>query len=388
VRFWVTIALGFLAIQAAISGEALRPGDNFELGGRKATLKRLDTLPLVESEYTKRFKFDSYSNPKLKQLRERWKLDAVVGPGRDEFDRQVLLMDWTHRQFRRFGRPSTSAKGALDILEGIEQGHTFFCSHYAHVLVSNAASLGWVDRELALRRHQGTAQVGGSTEHSVTEIWSNQHRKWVMLDPTSNMFLEKDGVPLNAYEIRQEWFYHDGTNLVFVIGKERKRYKKSDLPIFLQRFAGFGDLAVNPDELDKYGFIGYIPNTDLMDAGEDYAEMFIVKDKLCEGTRWHVRATPANPAVDPYFPIGQAALEIRIEGDQIKVSLKTLTPNFKRYEVQFDSGEWKPCRENFVWPPLHPGANQLSARTINEFGVTGPVSTAEIEVDPKPNELF
>ena len=35
-------------------------------------------------------------------------------------------------------------------------------------------------------------------EHSVTEIWSNQHRKWVMLDPTSNMYLEKDGVPLNA----------------------------------------------------------------------------------------------------------------------------------------------------------------------------------------------
>ena len=382
------VAVQFLALQAASSGEALRPGDNFELGGRKAALKRLDTLPFVKSDYTERFKFDSYANPKLKQLRERWKLDEVVGPGGDEFDKQVLLMDWTHRQFRKFGRPSTSAKGALDILEGIEQGHTFFCSHYAHVLVSSAASLGWVDRELALRRHQGTARVGGSTEHSVTEIWSNQHRKWVMLDPTSNMYLEKDGIPLNAYEIRQEWFYHDGTNLVFVIGKERKRYKKSDLPIFLQRFAGFGDLAVNPDELDKYGFIGYIPNTDLMDAGEDYAKMFITKDKLCEGTKWHVRPAPADPAVDPYFPIGQTALEIRIESDEIKVSLRTLTPNFKRYEVQFDSGGWKPCQENFVWPPLHPGSNKVSARTINEFGVTGPVSTAEIEVDPKPSELF
>lgn len=387
-RFWVIVAIQFLALQAASSGEALRPGDNFELGGRKASLKRLDTLPTVESEYTKRFKFDSYANPKLKQLRERWKLDEVVGPGQDEFDKQVLLMDWTHRQFRKFGRPSTSAKGALDILEGIEQGHTFFCSHYAHVLVSSAASLGWVDRELALRRHQGAAHVGGSTEHSVTEIWSNQYRKWVMLDPTSNMYLEKDGIPLNAYEIRQEWFYHDGTNLAFVIGKERKRYKNSDLPIFLQRFAGFGDLAVNPDELDKYGFIGYIPNTDLMDAGEDYAKMFITKDKLCEGTKWHVRPAPADPAVDPYFPIGQTALEIRIESDEIKVALKTLTPNFKRYEVQFDSGGWKPCRDNFVWPPLHPGSNQLSARTINEFGVMGPVSTAEIEVDPKPSELF
>src|SRR2546422_8099566 len=104
-----------------------------------------------------------------------------------------------------------------------------------------------------------------------------------MLDPTSNMYLEKDGVPLNAYEMRQEWFYRDGTNLTLVIGK--RKYKKSGLPIFLKRFDGFGDLAVHTDELDKYGFIGYIPNTDLMDAGFDYARMFIVKDQLCDGTK-------------------------------------------------------------------------------------------------------
>jgi hypothetical protein len=35
-----------------------------------------------------------------------------------------------------------------------------------------------------------------------------------------------------------------------------------------------------------------------MDAGLDYAKMFIVKDELCEGTRWHQRTVPANPAVD------------------------------------------------------------------------------------------
>ena len=256
--------------------------------------------------------------------------------------------------------------------------HTFFCAHYAKLFVSGATSLGWVDRELALRRHQGTAK-GGSTEHSTTEIWSNQHRKWVMRDPTSNMYLEKDGVPLSAYEIRQEWFYRDGTNLVFVVGKERKNYKKSDLPIVLQRFAGFGDLAVNPDELDKYGFTAYIPNTDLMDSGYDYAKMFIVKDKLCEGTKWHVRTVPANPAVDPYFPIGQAALNLVVESTNIKVALKTLTPNFERYEVRIDAGGWNPSRDSFAWT-AHPGLNRLEARTVNQFGVTGPISTAELQV--------
>jgi hypothetical protein len=307
----------------------------------------------------------------------------VVAPGRDEFDRQILLLDWTHRQFKRFGRPSTGARGALEVLAAVEAGHTFFCAQYAEVLVSAAASLGWIDRPLALRRHQGVARVGGSTEHSVTEIWSNQYRKWVMLDPTANLYLEKDGVPLNAFEIRTEWFYQDGTNLVFVVGKERKRYRKSDLPIALAHFEGFGDLAIHPDELDKYGFLGFIPNTDLMDSGYDYGGMFIVKDALCDGTTWHTRTLPKNPAVDPYFPVGQAALSLRAGAGELHVALATFTPNLDRFEVRFDAGGWRPTPPDFVWP-LHPGRNRCEARTVNRFGVTGPLSRAVVSVTPSP----
>ncbi len=375
------VVLGFASSLLAQSGvEPLKEGAAVPWHGRTATLKRLDSLPYVESDYTKRFRFDSFDNPKLKELRERYYLDEVVGSAKDEFDKQVLLMDWTHEQFKKFGQPSTNAKGALEILKAIEMGHTFFCSQYAQLLVSGAASLGWIDRPLALRRHQGVAKVGGSTEHSVTEIWSNQHGKWVMLDPTSNMYLTKDGVPLNAYEIRQEWFYKNGTNLTFVVGREQKKYRKSDLPIFLKRFAGFGDLAVHPDELDKYGFTAYIPNTDLMDSGFDYARMFIVKDQLCEGTKWHVRTVPSHPATDPYFPIDQAALSISADEGTIKVVMRTLTPNFSRYEIQTDGGGWKPCDSTFVWK-LHAGDNRLGARVVNKFGVNGPVSSAEFLVN-------
>ena len=138
---------------------------------------------------------------------------------------------------------------------------------------------------------------------------------------------------------------------------------------------------MDPDEPDKYGFIGYIPNTDLMDSGYDYAKMFITKDALCDGTKWHVRTLPANPAVDPYFPIGQAALSLRAGDGKLRAALKTLTPNFKRYEVQIDRGGWKPSDEQFNWP-VHSGANRLEARTVNQFGISGPVSMAEIVVKP------
>jgi hypothetical protein len=367
--------LPFIAPGAETAAAPLQPGSVFNLRGRPATLQTLDTLPCVETEYTRRFRFDSWQNPKLKTLRERCRLEEVVAPGRDEFDRQVRLMDWTHQQFRRFGQPSIQARGALEILQGIEEGGAFFCAQYAQLLVSAAASLGWVDRPLALRRHQGVAKVGGSTEHSTTEIWSNQHRKWVMLDPTANLHLERDGVPLNAHEIRQEWFYRHGTNLSFVVGREGGRYRKSDLPVFLRRFAGFGDLAIHPDELDKYGFIGYIPNTDLMDAGFDYAAMLITKDQLCDGTKWHTRPAPADPAVDLYFPIGQAAMKLAVERGQVRVSLSTLTPNFLRYEARTDDGPWRRVESVVEWE-IHEGRNRLEARTVNQFQVVGPVSTA------------
>jgi hypothetical protein len=376
-----TILLLAILLGAPVAGgqdhPRLEAGSTFPLGGRTATLKKLDSLPFVRSEYTERFRFDSFVNPKLKELRDRYRLDAVVASGKDEFERQVQLLDWVHHRFVKFGRPSAEVRGALEILKAIEEGHTFFCSQYAHVFVSAAASLGWVDRELALRRHRDPPG-GGSAEHSTTEIWSNRHRKWVMMDPTANLHLEKDGLPLNAYEIRQEWFRRGGDDLVFVVGKDRKAYRKADLPIFLGRFAGFGDLTVPADELNKYGFIGYIPNTDLMDAGLDYGKMFIVKDELCEGTRWHERAVPADPAADPYFPIHQAAVSLVPERDGIRVSLRTMTPNFKTYQVRTDGGTWKSTGENFLWS-VGTGTNRLEAKAVNEFGIEGPISTVEVE---------
>lgn len=347
-------------------------------GGRTATAVRVDALPFVDDDYTRRFRFDAHGNPKLKELREAYGLAEVVAPGRDEFERQLLLLDWTHRRFGKFGTPTSKPRGALEILKDVEAGQTFYCAHYATTFCSAAASLGWVDRLLALRRHRDYPG-SGSPEHTSTELWSNQHRKWVMMDPTLNLHVEKGGVPLNAYEIRTEWFERGGADLVFVVGKERRRYRKDELPVVLGRFAGFGDLALLPNEMEKYGFTGYIPNTDLMDAGPDYAKMFIVKDRFCEGTTWHARTVPADPARDPYFPIGQAAPTLAAEDGRVKVGFRTLTPNFQEYRVRLDGGDWRACDGVLLWT-LKPGANRLEARTLNRFGVEGPVTTVELEL--------
>jgi hypothetical protein len=369
---------GFSA--AAADEHALRLGDRAQLTSGAAFVAKLDALPFIDNDYTRRFHFDSYDNPKLQELRRRYKLDEVVAPGRDEFERQILLLDWANHRFKRFGRPDSKARGALEILKAIDEGHTFFCAHYAEVLVSAAASLGWVDRSLALRRPDSMGQ--GAIEHSATEIWSNQYRKWVLLDPTFAMYIEKNGVPLNAYEIRQEWFYQDGRDLVFVLDKERRRYSKADLPVLRQRFAGFGDLKLDASAVHMLAFIGYIPNNNLLDSGPDYARMFIFKDRIGDGTPWHKRIAPADPAVDPYFPIHQAAVSLIPAGDRIRVRLRTLTPNFETYWVRFDGGQWQSTGDELAWK-LRPGSNVLQAKAVNRFGVEGPVSTVEVEFTAK-----
>ena len=267
------LLIATLSIPAFSEVISLEDNKEFLLGNKPGRITQVSTLPYVDSVYSRLFKFESAENPKLKELRERYRLAEIVSAAPSEFAQQVHLMDWVHNRFRKFGQPTKRAQGALEILKGIDAGETFFCTQYAQLMASAAASLGWTDRVLALRRHNDFGHKG-STEHSTTEIWSNQHRKWIMLDPTSNMYLERDRVPLNAHEIRREWFYNGGTNLVFVIGKEGKRYRKSDLPIFLKSFPGFGELAIDPRELDKYGFIGYIPNTDLLNSDFNYGYVY------------------------------------------------------------------------------------------------------------------
>ena len=255
-KVWPRILLGVVLLACGFAGSAIRAEDRVvaqprsrpmpvgkpvALAAGTATLISLETLPWVTNEYSARFRYDSADNPKLAALRQRHSLDAVVAPGKDEFQRQLLLMDWTHRQFRKFGKPTSDARGAAEILAGIEAG-----------------------------------------------------------------------------------------------------------------------------------------NTDLMDSGYDYGKMFIVKDGVCDGTQWHERKVPAQPLVEPYFPIGQAALRILDEGGRVVVQIDTLTPNLARFEVRLDGGDWMERPARWVWN-LRPGRNRMEARTVNRFGVTGPESEAVVD---------
>jgi hypothetical protein len=370
---------GMTAVAAAGDNlTAKKAGDTVKLAGGEAIVTAMDVLPLVRNEFSDRFKFDCFAEESLKTLRKQEKLDEVAAPGKTEFEKQVLLLDWAHKRIRHFGAPPENAPGdALGILKGADAGQTFNCGYYAEVLRAALLSMGYISRAICLK---GARSDGNGSEHSVVEVWSNQHRKWVVMDPTLDMYFLKGETPLNAFELRQEWFYKDkGKELTIVVGKGAEKHTTADMPIKRETHAGFGTLELNENSLGKFLYIGYVPVT--IDGKSDYGKMFITRDNLCAGVPYHTRTCPRDPATEPYWPMQQAALTLTPgAGTAITVKADTMTPDFDRFRHRLDGGTWMDGPPAEEWK-LHKGGNTLEVQAVNKFGVEGAVSKVALEVE-------
>ena len=67
----VFICMAYLLVAGQwVFAAGIKEGDQFEIGGKRAVLSKVDSLPIVDNEFSKRFHWDSFDNPKLKELRE------------------------------------------------------------------------------------------------------------------------------------------------------------------------------------------------------------------------------------------------------------------------------------------------------------------------------
>ncbi len=211
--------------------------------------------------FSESFLAEDSDNQKLQDLRREYRLDQVISKGKDEFSKMVLLNEWTYNQFEKFGRPTFQTENAVEVLEKTKEGHTFYCAHFAIVFVSSATALGWNARPVSLRRADYPDRV---SNHNVAEIWSNQFNKWIMFDPTLNHYITKNGVPLNCYEIREEWLKSKLKDVSFVLGAERKKRRVQDLPIVLKYHDGYGNLQISMKEASSYACLAYVPTNRLL----------------------------------------------------------------------------------------------------------------------------
>ena len=173
------------------------------------------------------YEWENFTHPNVLQLKTAFHLEDVVASGNNEFEKQVLLKDWVYRTLHHGNPEKDYAHGsALEILHDTEQGKYMYCTQYALTLLQSGIALGWYTRKLGVDRDHERHEK--SFHHGVIDIWSGQWKKWYVIDALHNLHFEKNGIPLNALEIRMEYLKNKAVDIQGIIGnrKEVRAYKK------------------------------------------------------------------------------------------------------------------------------------------------------------------
>ena len=158
------------------------------------------------------FEYENPLHPRLKEFRTKYKLDEVIKGCGSEFEIMLKLNGWVARQWNWHllepGEPMVKWD-ALEILSSDENGEVKggYCLQYAIVLMQALQSFGFQARIV-----NANYSVWGG--HELTEVWSNEFGKWILLDPNfDTYFADKEtGIPLNALELHNrflEEYYPD-----------------------------------------------------------------------------------------------------------------------------------------------------------------------------------
>lgn len=168
------------------------------------------------------FVWENFDHPQLKVLKEKYSLEKIVAGGKDEFEKQLLLKKWVFDTLPLGYNNSNQYKNALEVLEDRGKTRGFNCTWYVLVYLQCAIALGWYVRKLGIDINHESDE--SEKKHTVVDIWSADFKKWYVIDPMFNVHFEKEGVPLNAFEVRREYLNKHDIQKVF------GNYEKEKLP--------------------------------------------------------------------------------------------------------------------------------------------------------------
>jgi hypothetical protein len=339
----------------------------------------VDNPPFIEN--TVFTSFEDLSSPKFESLRKKYQPDTIFHGEENEFKRMLLLRDWIRSvvQISDFEESYPGDEFAEGILDAALAGHGFHCGHYMTVQNAVMNSYGYVTRCLGA----GPGVKGGPNgHHGINEIWSNQFQKWFLSDAKYNHHFEKNGIPLSALEIRDEYLKNKASDVVLVKGPNRKQImddvvlnsKGEMVPITKERFAQtytwiewesvnnrFTSWPDNSSELAKLNMFAddyFKNNTWIWDGKPHWA--YNTKNMILVSDRNALYWTPNTIKAD-----------VKIEGEMASIALNSNTPNLMSYQMKDSPDrEWKDI-SNPVTLSLKNNRNEILFRTINMVGVPG-----------------
>jgi hypothetical protein len=318
---------------------------------------------------------EDLSNPGFRHLIEKYQLDTIFHGETDEFKRILLLRHWIKSVIKiEDHSPHYSGEGyAEGILDAALGGEGFHCGHFMVVQNGIMNAYGYLTR--ALGAGPGVQGLEGPDgHHGINEIWINQFNKWVLSDAKYDHHFEKNGIPLSALEIRDEYLKNKGADILLVQGPER-------MPI------NFNEEMQRPKEsfARTYTWITWQEHGDFFSAWPDHTGKVVMYED--DFYRDHIWVRDGKPCwiydhMEEILLITERdqiewtpntiSTKIDIDGARAGIRLISDTPNLKEYQMMASStGQWSATGENFSLD-LKKKKYELAFRALNLAGVSGP----------------
>lgn len=218
------------------------------------------------------------NSPELITLKSLYLLDSIAQQGNSELEQILYLMNWTNSRWKHNGSNKPSSSNTLTILKEAEEGKQFRCVEYGIVLRSILASIGLEARTLGLKTKAVEVTSSGAG-HVLTEVWSNQFNKWVVLDAQVNLIPTLNDIPLNAVEFQKAMVQGQNFKLVDINGEVSAKRRKSYLR-FIAKYLYYFDFKFDQREVAYDSLFKVNDKTVLMLVPDDAKKPTVFQKKF------------------------------------------------------------------------------------------------------------
>jgi len=321
---------------------------------------------------------EDLSSPKFKALKEKYQLDTIFHGETDELKRILLLRNWIRSVIKINDPGPHPGDGSCEsILDYALKGNGYHCGHF--MVVQNAVmnAYGYVTR--CLGAGPG-GQDGADGHHGINEIWLNSYHKWFLSDAKYNHHFEKNGIPLSALEIRDEYLKNKAADIIMVNGPNRtpvefdKEYQTSK-----EHFARTYTWIEWDTYNDKYTAIADtnsargILNMYYDDYSKNHTWLWDGKPHWAYNTKY-MNLVADRKAIE--WTPNTIASKVTITGNKATIKLTSNTPNFKTHQIKIlQNGDpiaigWKDVSDS-TEVALQKDKTEIICRAINLAGIAG-----------------
>jgi hypothetical protein len=357
------------------------------------------------------FRHENPLTDKLRQLRRDHKLDQVVEGAGTEFERLLRLKSWVAKQWNWYlpgeANGDMCVWDALKILAPNAAGRPTggYCLHFAVVYAQVCQSFGIPARIV----NANYAVWGG---HEMTEVWSNDYGKWVLMDANLDtcFFDRRTGIPLSALELHRvfEQAYYPGEVI------DRDNWPRTDmaaragrvgLNLPVEALVGGGARSGTlkdyewwnpPVELSAYcgGYgllslaeLRWLPRSDFLSQPSPmplnhgrthwgWTGYYGWFDGQLPRSQEHAIHTDREADLYPTLNSVDFAAEA-VRPGRLRLDLATDSPAFDHFELLANGRPVEVRSADHEWA-LAPGYNLMEMRAVDVMGNRGPASRLEL----------